>query len=74
MDFPSTYQSPKELRTKVVNYLAAGTLVWVALPETKQIEVYVPGRPMKLLGLDGTPDGGDVLPGFTLAVKDIFAE
>ncbi|MBC6935258.1 MAG: Uma2 family endonuclease [Chloroflexi bacterium] len=74
VDFPSTYQSQKELRTKVVNYLAAGTMVWVVLPETKQVEVYVPGQPMKLLGLDGTLDGGNVLPGFTLAVKDIFAE
>jgi Uma2 family endonuclease len=49
-------------------------MVWVVLPETKQVEVYVPGQPMKLLGLDGTLDGGNVLPGFTLTVKDIFAE
>ena len=72
VDFPSTYQSQKDLRTKVVNYLAAGTVVWVVLPETKEVEVYVPGQPRKLVSVDGTLDGGDLLPGFTLPVKEIF--
>jgi Uma2 family endonuclease len=74
VDFPSTYQSQKDLRTKVVNYLAAGTVVWVVLPETKEVEIYVPGQPKKLLSVDGTLDGGDLLPGFTLPVKEIFPE
>jgi pantothenate kinase type III len=29
---------------------------------------------MQLVGADGTLDGGLVLPGFTLAVKDIFVD
>jgi hypothetical protein len=29
---------------------------------------------MQRISIDGTLDGGDVLPGFTLAVKDIFAK
>lgn len=74
VDFPSTYQSQKGLRTKVVNYLAAGTVVWVVLPETKEVEIYVPGQPRKLVSVDGTLDGGDLLPGFTLPVKEIFPE
>jgi Uma2 family endonuclease len=41
-------------------------------PEVKEIEVYIPGQPLKTYHLDETLDGGDVLPGFTLAVKDIF--
>jgi Uma2 family endonuclease len=74
VDFPSTYQSQKELRTKVANFTAAGTVLWVVLPEVKEVEVYVPGQPMKRMTVGETLDGGEVLPGFTLAVSDIFAE
>jgi Uma2 family endonuclease len=74
VDFPSTYESQRDLRTKVVNYLAAGTQVWLVLPERKEVEVYVPGQPRKLLTLNDSLDGGDLLPGFTLALKTIFAE
>jgi len=60
--------------TKVVNYLAAGTVVWLVLPETREVEVYIPNKPKQTVGIDGVLDGGDVLPGFTLPVKDIFPE
>lgn len=72
VDFPSTYESQKTLRTKVVNYLAAGTVVWVVLPEAQEVEVYVPGQPEKTLTLEDVLDGGAVLPGFRLPVKEIF--
>jgi Uma2 family endonuclease len=62
-----------DIRIKLVNYLNAGTVVWIVDPEKKQVEVYAPGQAKKL-GLDGTLDGGDVLPGFTLPVKEIFPE
>jgi Uma2 family endonuclease len=74
VDFPSTYESQQNLNIKVANYLAAGTVVWVFKPEHKRVEVYAPGQPARILGLDGVLDGGEVLPGFTLVVKDIFAE
>lgn len=72
VDFPSTYQSQRDLRIKVANYLAAGTLVWVVLPDVKAVEVYAPGQPIKLFGVEDVLDGGAVLPGFTLPVKEIF--
>ena len=72
VDIPSTYASQRVLFTKTVNYLAAGTVVWIVLPELKEVEVYVPGAPKRTLGVDAVLDGGDVLPGFQLAVKDIF--
>lgn len=62
------------LRIKIANYLAAGTLVWVFNPKARNVEVYGPGQPVRVVGLDGTLDGGDVLPDFTLAVKDIFRD
>ena len=36
------------------------------------VEVYAPGQGYQAVGAAGTLDGGDVLPGFSLAVKDIF--
>lgn len=61
-----------KLRIKLANYLAAGTVTWLVYPETKTVEVFVPGKPVQVIGIEGTLDGGDVLPGFTLALKDIF--
>jgi Uma2 family endonuclease len=72
VDFPSTYQSQRALTVKIANYLAAGTLLWVVYPETKQVAVYEPGQPVKIVGIEGVLDGGEYVPGFSLAVKDIF--
>lgn len=33
-----------------------------------------PDQPTQKLGIDDTLDGGDLLPGFTLPLKDIFTE
>ncbi len=72
VDIPSTYSTQRNLFTKTVNYLAAGTVVWIVLPERKEVEVFVPGQPKRTLVINDVLDGGDVLPGFQLAVKDIF--
>ena len=55
-----------------LNYLLAGTLLWYVYPDEQRIKVYEPGQPAKTLGIDDVLDGGKVLPGFNLAVKDIF--
>lgn len=62
------------MRFKLANYLAAGVTVWIVLPDKKQVEVYGPGQSPMLVDLAGTLDGGDVLPGFSLAVKDLFPD
>jgi Uma2 family endonuclease len=68
--------SPSDRHTviadKVTNYLLAGTLLWYVLPDDRQVKVYEPGQPAKTLGIDDVLDGGKVLLGFRLAVKDIF--
>jgi hypothetical protein len=46
----------------------------VVYPETREVEVHAPGQTARILGITDTLDGGDVLPGFTLAVKEIFPE
>jgi Uma2 family endonuclease len=72
VDFPSTYQSQEQLRIKIANYLAAGTVVWVVYPHNQKVEIYVPGTPVKILDINGIIDGEPVLPGFKLPVKNIF--
>lgn len=74
VDFPSTYESARQLQIKIANYLAAGTLLWIVYPETKTVEIYAPGQPMRWVDIDGLLDGGAVLPGFKLAVKEIFPQ
>lgn len=68
----TTGETERRLRAKVLSYLAAGTLLWVVYPETKEVEVYTPGQMMRKLMLEDSLDGGEVLPGFTLALKEIF--
>jgi Uma2 family endonuclease len=69
----SPTNSAHEIRVKVVNYLSVGTTVWVVDPDRKLVEVYRPGQRVSTFDADDTLDGGDVLPGFSVAVQDIFA-
>lgn len=62
-----------EIATKVVNYHLAGTIVLVVNPDKQYVVVYVPNQKPRVIGTDGVLDGGDLLPGFSLPVKDIFA-
>lgn len=69
----SPSNTSREMRVKVVNCLSMGVTVWIVDPEQQQVEVYAPGQRVTNVGLEGTLDGGDILPGFSLAVSDIFA-
>lgn len=72
---PNSYDEyERNLRIKIFNYLAAGTVVWVIVPEVKEIEVYTPGKPAKILNMTDILDGGDVLPGFKLTIKSLFPD
>jgi len=68
----SPTDKPGKVRTKIANYLAVGTAVWIVDPEEKEIEVYIPYKTAQALRLGDVLDGGDVLPGFKLPLKDIF--
>lgn len=70
--FPSDTQSQERLRFKIFNYVAVGTVVWVVFPETQTVEIYVPTQPPKRLGINDTIDGGAVLPGLEMRVREIF--
>jgi len=60
------------LRIKIANYLSEGILVWIVDPNEKRVEVYRQGRQVQIQTTQVT--GEDVLPGFTLNVKEIFPE
>ncbi|MBA3869144.1 MAG: Uma2 family endonuclease [Anaerolineae bacterium] len=63
-----------EMTHKIGNYMAAGTVVWVGNPETQIIDVHIPGQPVKRLRVGDVLEGGDVLPGFKMAVAAIFKD
>ena len=68
------FRAINEMAIKVDNYLHAGVVVWVVNAETQRVNVHRPDAPPKIYDINDTLDGGNVLPGFTLPVKDIFAE
>jgi Uma2 family endonuclease len=70
----SPSDSARQMRRKANQYLTAGTrLVWVIYPEDREVDVYQPGHDPRTFKTGEALDGGDVLPGFSLPVKDIFA-
>jgi Uma2 family endonuclease len=68
----SPSDNDEKLRIKIANYQAAGTIVWVVDPDKEQVEVYELGKPVKVLDKSATLQVETILPGFKLAVKDIF--
>ena len=69
--------SPSETRPmvarKVERYLHAGTaIVWCVCQNTETVVVHRPGREPVTLGVDDVLDGGDLLPGFSLPVREVF--
>jgi Uma2 family endonuclease len=72
----SKHNTPREMERKLGDYFSAGVqLVWyVYHTPRREVHVYTsPDAPTVLLQQQ-TLDGGDVLPGFTVAVASLFAE
>lgn len=73
VDFPSSFQSREQLFNKIINFMAAGTTVWIVRPEYRTVEVYVPGQPKHIVSDDGVLALENILPGFRLPVSLILA-
>ncbi len=68
----STHDKASKLNAKIREYLDAGVpVVWVLLPETRSVEVHQ-GRSMRRLSADDTIDAGDLLPGWSVQVSELF--
>ena len=71
--------SPNDLYTevaeKVAEYLEHGTrMVLVLNPRRPNVAVHRPGQPVRILTIDDVIDGEDVVPGWSLPVRELFEE
>ena len=65
--------TPQEMARKLREYFEAGVkLVWYVYPQTRTVRVYTAPERMLELGEDQTLAGGDVLPGFSLPIREWF--
>ena len=62
----------KDVDAKTAGYLKAGTEVWVVDPDAKTLELYIPGQPVKVYGINDTLNDSHILPEFELVIKKIF--
>jgi Uma2 family endonuclease len=71
----SRSNTPAEMRLKRQDYFTATVrLVWEVDPEARTVSVYTGSSDPTVLTEADTLDGGTVLPGFTLSLRDLFAE
>jgi Uma2 family endonuclease len=63
----------KRMREKAEYYITNGCrLVWLVYPEKRLVEVYRPNTDIEILTENDSLDGFDVLPEFTLPVRELF--
>jgi Uma2 family endonuclease len=64
----------KEIQLKIRDYFLAGAqLVWVVYPKTQTAEVYTSPTRRRRVGKNQALEGGPVLPGFRLPLRELFA-
>lgn len=72
----SPNDAANQIRRKVRQYLRAGTkLIWVVYPDEddRSVDVFRPDQTLETFKVGDTLDGGDVLPGFSLSVSEMFS-
>lgn len=75
IEVQSPGDTPKQMRDKAAYYLANGArLVWLAYSKKRMVEALYPNGEFDIFHEGETLTGGDVLPGFSLAVSDLFNE
>lgn len=73
-DIISPFDRADDIRAKRDIYMKAGILRWEIYEPIHKADVYAPGQPVRTVDIDGVLDGGDVLPGFTLPMKELFPD
>ena len=74
IEIRSPENTRKEIAAKTADYLASGArLVWIVDPRSRQVQVHRPGQPVVTLSVEDRLEGGDVVPGFELQIRDLFA-
>jgi Uma2 family endonuclease len=74
VDVLSPTNTPAEMLRKRREYFNGGAkLVWEVEPATRTVEVFTVPEVSTTLDENATLDGGEVLPGFTLSIREWFA-
>ena len=70
----SSSNTTAEIELKLDHYFEVGVrLAWVIDPKTRSAMIYTSRNRSRAIGIDGELTGGKVLPGFRLALRDVFA-
>lgn len=70
----SSGNTPAEMERKLREYFEAGVrLVWILDAERQSLRAYTSPDSVRTLGPDDVVDGGEVLPGFSLPLREWFA-
>ena len=77
-DLAVEVMSPTDVRSeideKIEQYLRTGVRqVWFVEPLARRVTILRPGTPPQVLSDTDTPDGGDLLPGFSYPLARLFA-
>ncbi len=69
----SASNTMREMQRKLTEYFAAGAqVVWYLDPQAQAMRVYRSETDVDVVDIEGTIDGGDLLPGFTLPLARLF--
>jgi len=75
IEIVSLTNTADEVAGKLEEYFKAGMRqVWVVYPGQSKVYVYASTTAVRVLAPGDELDGGDVLPGFRLAVRDLFEQ
>lgn len=70
----SPSERPQHIQVKIDEYLLAGVRqVWIVEPRQRTVTIHTPDAEPIVFAESDSIDGGEVLPGFELAVADIFS-
>ena len=73
VEIASPTDSAAALNDKALMWLRYGArLVWTLHPDARRVDIHTPDGAVRSLTDGDALDGGDVLPGFTCPVSDIF--
>src|SRR5262249_7870373 len=64
-----------EVDEKAAEWLQFGTqLVFVVNPRRQTVAVHRPGQPIRIFGIDDVLSGEDVVPGWSMPVRELFEQ
>ncbi|WP_417384655.1 Uma2 family endonuclease [Gimesia sp.] len=75
IEIASTNPRRKSMPGHIKDYVSWGIdLIWVIDPDSREVLEYQPGKESEVIDVQGKLTGKNVLPGFVMPVKDLFAE